>query len=126
MKKDEAQLLATKFLKLFLEVRRDFPQTKLDYKNDNGYNYTIYFIGNKAAGNDYELNMWKTVPILECELRQFSERHPVTPNEYYLDLKLNFRGHNSSDDYKMDEATFRGEVTKAFKNAIKDFLINEI
>jgi hypothetical protein len=123
--KEQANLKCVEFYNWFMEVRKEFPNVELQ-KSGNDVAYKLYFIGNKSVGDDYELTCWKEVPILECKIMQYSPNHPVEPNQYYLDLSLNFRGYSSSEDWKMDEKKFKEETKKAFIGAIDDFIIEKV
>lgn len=118
MKTQEEAIQKAKHLyALFMDVRKQFPDVTLN-KSGEDNNYQVYFVGNKTAGTDYELNMWKTVPILHCCVVKYSN-----VNEYFLDMRLNYRGHKSSEDWLMSDADFKKQVKIAFESAIKEFMV---
>jgi hypothetical protein len=123
--REEANQKVKDFFNWFMEVRKDFPNVELD-KNGNDLEYQVFFIGDKKVGSDYELTCWKAVPILQCGVRQYSETHPTKSNQYYLELRLNFRGSSSSQDGELSELDFKEQVRKAFIGASKDFLTEKI
>ena len=125
MTEQEAKQKSTHFLNLFMQVRKKFQECKLE-KNGDDVDYAIYFIGNKTVGSDYALNTWKTVPILECRVHQYSPSHPIYPGQFFPDLRLNYTGSQGSEDFKMSDERFIEKCTKAFNRCKQDFLTNEI
>lgn len=122
---EEAKQRSKEFLNMFLEVRKNFPEVKLN-KNGDEENYQIFFIGNKVVGTDYELSTWEKVPILSCNIERFAEQHPTRPLEYYLSLKLNYRGYSSSEDYLMSDFEYYAQCKIALEKASKDFLTTNV
>lgn len=123
--REEANRRVNDLFNWFMEVRKGFPNVELN-KNGNDIEYQVFFIGDKRVGSDYELTCWKDVPILQCGVRQYSETHPTKSSQYYLDLRLNFRGSSSSQDGELSELDFKEQVRKAFIGASKDFLTEKI
>lgn len=109
----------------FMDVRKEFPEVTLHKSSESGP-YEVYFIGNKIVGTDYELDMWKKIPLMECRISKYTSNHPTMKDEFYLEFRLSFRGSASSDDWKMDEELFKLEVRKAFLGAINSFIVCEI
>jgi hypothetical protein len=92
-------------------------------------NFSIYIQGNKQAGNNYELTTWKTVPVVQCELRHFAAIHPTKPGEEYLDLRVHycsFWGSEYADVKYIENGLIKKQLTEAIQTAIEDFTIQEV
>lgn len=123
--REEAEEKSKDLFNWFMEVRKEFPNVQLN-KNGNESEYQVFFIGNKTVGSDYELNCWKEVPILKSKILQYSPTHPLYANDFFLDLRLNFAGSNSSEDWLLPEDILKSKIKKAFTRASEDFLNNSI
>lgn len=123
--RQEAEQKSKEIYGWFMEVRKEYPEAKLQQSGDD-VQYEVYFIGNKTVGSNYELNAWKTVPILLSRLNRYSDIHPTSAGQFFLDLRVNFAGGGSSEDWKLDEVKMKDKMREAFISAISDFLTREI
>lgn len=100
------------------------------FVNREGDNFYIFIKGNKVAGREYELETWKSVPVVSFEVRWYSSIHPTTPKHEYVDLCVHYCGGWGSDyveDEKyIDNGLIKNKLTEAIKTAIKDFTIQEV
>lgn len=97
--------------------------------NREGDNFYIFIIGNKVAGRKYELETWKSDPVVSFEVRRYSEVHPTIPNQEYVDLRVHYCGGWSSEyaeEKYIDNGLIKNKLTAAIKTAIKDFTIQEV
>ena len=91
------------FNELVEQLRTEF-KSPFDFtiSRTNECSYSIYINGNKKAGFDYDMNMWKEVPVIGFDVRHYSAMHPTMPGEEFVDLRMVFaNGHGSEDgDFK--------------------------
>ena len=122
---EEALQKSKKIYDVFMEVRKEFPNVKLQKSGDD-FDYNVFFIGNKTVGSSYDLTAWKDVPILSNCIRRYANHHPTLSGQHFLDMRLNFRGQSSSEDWQMSDDELRIQCRKSFDRASVDFLVNEI
>jgi hypothetical protein len=91
-------------------------------------NFSIFIVGNKLAGDDYTLNTWKTVPIVDCSIGVYSPSHPATPSKEYLRLNVwysSFWGSEYACKKYIDNGLIKQQLEEAIKTAIVDFTVQE-
>lgn len=117
------------FMEIVHKLREDkvFPKEfNFSVNKTSEINYRIYIDGNKVAGNDYEKNTWKDVPIVDCSVHYYTRNHPTMPGEEYVNLNVHYSGGWCSD-YGQIEYVKNGCIKKhlqeAIETAIKDFTI---
>lgn len=123
--KIRALLLKNLFTETFLKFKESNPTAGLSISGEP-LDCSIFFIGNKTHGSDYDLNTHKEVPIYKCKLNSYVNYHTL-PNltEHYLDMRINFGGSMSSEDWRLDQDSLIDKINLALTNAAKDFLISE-
>lgn len=119
---EEVDQRATDIYELFKERVADFksknPQVDLKISISGVYPYVQGFVqGNKVVGSNYDMTVWKTVPIYKCHLQNFSDG-----SGYYLDLAINFVQSRGSEDWRLDEEKLSEKMDDALRNAAKDFI----
>lgn len=119
---EEAKIRANNIFNLFVIVaNKEFPKLKFSISS-NPPCCEIFIIGNKIVGNEYDMEMWKKVPIFIMNIHRYS----VIPYDYFLDLRVNFgRLGNSSDNWKKSKADLVEIIRDSLKQAEYDFTITE-
>lgn len=119
------------FMEIVHKLREDkvFPKEfSFSVNKTNEVNYRIYIDGNKVAGNDYEKETWKSIPVVDCSVQYYAETHPEKPGKEWLWLRVNYTGSWGSDygQLKYVENQFiYNKLLEAIKTSVKDFTIQE-
>lgn len=112
-----------------LRVDNVFPKEfSFTTNKSDDLHFSIYIVGNKVAGTDYERETWKSVPVVECSMNEYSPSHPTKPGQEWLRLRVNYSGSWGSDYGQMEHVEsglIKRHLQKAIETAIKDFTIQE-
>jgi hypothetical protein len=121
---EEIDIRANQIYDTFLECCSAYPHVKFQISGRKPY-CEVYIIGNKSVGSNYDLTMWKDVPIFKMRPTRFSSSHPTTPNEYFLDYSICFSGYSGSEDWRKNSNDIKKQINDALKNAVYDFIISK-
>lgn len=86
--------------------------------------FEVYIKGNKVNGEDYELNTWKSVPIVKAEIHENYDTHPSAPNQSWVafgSLAGGWGCDNPENLRYTEDGYFRKHIERAIKESIEDF-----
>ena len=114
---EEAKERAFDLLILFIHCARTFPNLKFSVSGSLPF-CEIFIIGDKKVGSEYDMEMWKKVPILKIERQSYNYK----PFHRFLYLNVKFTPiSGGSESWKLPQEKLVEIYMDALKHAEYDF-----
>jgi hypothetical protein len=118
---EEATKRANDLLLLFIQCKSNFPNVNFSISAQPPF-CEIFIIGDKKVGSEYDMEMWKKVPILKIELNRYN----FFPNNFFLTFSISFGTFGRcSRDWKLPHDKLVEKYMDALTRAVYDFTMTE-